>query len=126
MNLGTITAGNILLQNANGSVNFLGSMSTTPQIGVLSTLFDKSFAIEDGADAFARGTSDGAASVGRDPGRNYLSLRAPNPDAIAVLQSKQYVISSPGASRIVTVIANMDPLGTIVGGILVALHRDVA
>lgn len=111
-NLGVLTAGNLLLRGANGSVNFLSSVTTTPQVGVLAVLFDKDFSIDDGAEEFSTFAAGGA-TVARDAGKDYVSLRAPDAGACAVLQSKQYVVSIAGASRIVTAVANMDPLGTI-------------
>ncbi len=111
-NLGVLTGGNLVLRSANGSVNFLSSVSTTPQVGVLAILFDKNFSLDDGKDEFST-SAVGGATVGREPGRDYISLRAPDSGACAVLQSKQYVISIAGASRIVTAVANLDPLGTL-------------
>lgn len=113
MNQGTITSGNLVLQSANGSVNFLSSLNSTPNLGVLTTLFNKSFSLESGVDEFDTFTQNGS-TVGRDAGKDYLSLRAPSTGSSAILQTKQYVVSSTGASRIVTATSNLDPLNVLV------------
>ncbi|KAG5183036.1 hypothetical protein JKP88DRAFT_273005 [Tribonema minus] len=104
--LGTVSAGNIVLSGANGQVNFLSSMATTPQIGVLSPLFDVSFAMNDAESEFAS-IATGGATVGRDPGADYVSLRVRDVGDRAVLQSRQYIPSAVGCTRIVTVVASL-------------------
>jgi hypothetical protein len=111
-NLGTLTGGNLVLTNANGSINFLNSLASAPQVGILGTLFDKSFALDDGGDSFDTFTESGS-TVSRENGKDFLALRTPNTGSSAVLQTKQYIVSSVGSSRIVTAVATLDPLNMI-------------
>lgn len=111
-NLGTISASNLILSNSSGSINFLSSLNSTPHLGVVSTLFDKSFALESGNDSFDTYTTANS-TIARDTGKDYLSLRSPDGGGSAILQTKQYVVSTTGASRIVTAVATLDPANTI-------------
>jgi hypothetical protein len=105
---GTITTGNLVLTNQNGSFNFLQALNTVSSISVLTTLFDKSFELSDAADDFERlliGSGSGAA---KDV--DHVTLSVVGVGDRAVLQSRQYVPSQAGSTRIVMITASLgDP-----------------
>lgn len=108
-NLGSLSAGNIVLTNGTGSINFLKALSTAPQIEVLINVFDACFSANNQLDTFDT-LSNGTASVSRAATKNYISLFAPQSNDVAILQSKVYSRTSSSASRIVAFTVNLDPL----------------
>lgn len=106
--LGTINAGNVILSSPNGAVNFLQSMSTAPLLGVIERVFDKSFVMDSGQDDFCT-RSTGTGSAGREAGTDYITLKAPAGGDRIVFQSKQYINTPIGSTKIVSVVGNLNP-----------------
>ncbi|KAG5192874.1 hypothetical protein JKP88DRAFT_291259 [Tribonema minus] len=79
-------------------------MATAPQIGVLSPLFDVSFAEGGGAGgaAFASVTSGGGTR-----GEEAVPLRVHAPGDRAVFQSRRFVAAAAGCTRIATVVGRL-------------------
>lgn len=111
-NLGSITAGNIILANQKGSISFLNALSTTPQVGVLSNIFDAVFDVASNTDRFDTVTN-GTATVARDSTANCIVMKAPANNDIAIFQQKTYVKTSSSSSRVVNFVANLDPYSSI-------------
>jgi len=111
-NLGTLSAGNVVLTNTNGSINFLTALATTPKMEVLNNVFDASFANNNQVESFDT-YALGTATVTRGTKKNYISLFAPNTGDISILQSKLYQSTSSSASRIIIFSVNLDPLNAI-------------
>lgn len=111
-NLGTLSAGNVVLTGTNGSINFLNALATSPKIEVLNNVFDACFSSNNQFDSFDTFTQ-GAATVARQSTKNYISLFAPNTGDLSILQSKLYPCTSSAASRIVVITVNLDPLNAV-------------
>ncbi|KAG5182880.1 hypothetical protein JKP88DRAFT_241189 [Tribonema minus] len=81
-------------------------MATTPQVGILQPIFDVSFVTSNATEDFTRKTA-GAATIARDAGADFMSLKVSGAGDRAVFQSKRYVIAAAGCSRITTVVATL-------------------
>jgi hypothetical protein len=112
-NLGSITAGNIILANQKGSISFLNALSTTPQVGVLTNIFDSTFDVGSNADRFDTVVT-GTASVYRDSTLNCIVIKTPANNDGAIFQQKNYVKTSSSSSRVVNFVANLDASASIV------------
>ncbi|KAG5186451.1 hypothetical protein JKP88DRAFT_241060 [Tribonema minus] len=108
---GTLSAGNLILSNPNGSFNFLQSLNSVASISVLCSLFDKSLEISDCASDFHTKVTGGAQHVKEV---DHVALNVFGTGDRVVLQSKEYIPSQIGSTRIVTITANMEPVSGVV------------
>jgi hypothetical protein len=99
-NYGTISAGNIVLSNQRGSFNFLQSLNSISSISVLCSLFDKSLELTDCASDFDTKNVAGGEIVKEF---DHLALSVLGIGDRVVLQSRQYISSQIGSTRIVTI-----------------------
>jgi len=109
-NLGSISTGNIILQNSKGSLNFLNALSSAPQIGVIGSVFDVSFALKNNSDQFDTFLS-GTGTVNRV--KNYVVQTTPNSGDVSIFQSKQYIKTNCGANRIVTFVCALSVVQSV-------------